>query len=548
MAMAVAPSDTFSQANAALLAELVDLRARLAAAEAARDAKTMFLATMSHEIREPMNGVLGMTRLLLETPLSDEQKDYVETVHFSGQSLLTVINDILDLSRIEAGKLTLERIDFDLRNVVARTAETLLQKARDKGTTLSWQIADELPRTLSGDPARLRQILLNLLGNAIKFTDHGRVDLKVETLGAGDDEVILKITVEDSGIGIPENLQERLFTPFAQADPSITRLYGGSGLGLTICQRLIGLMGGDIRVTSAEGVGTRFVLELPFARTSSRRLPVPPSGQIAGLRILVADANETTRMMLDQQILGWGAITRLVDSGEAALQSLARAAKSGDGFDIVLIDSALPDMDGEELGRRIRADADHQAAQLLMVASSGLRGDAARAAEIGFSAYLPKPVAATDLLNCLLQLRDRSADQGELITIHSLSDTRPRPLDILLADDNPVNCKLAAIMLEKAGHRIDVVEDGQAAIEAVSARPYDLVLMDVQMPEMDGLEATRRIRALGAVRGDVPIVAVTANAMRGDDHRCLEAGMNDYITKPIDRARLLGKVNQWGYG
>ncbi|MEM8948171.1 MAG: response regulator [Pseudomonadota bacterium] len=534
---------------AILTDELETLRRLLREAERANEAKSMFFATMSHEIREPMNGVLGMTRLLQESPLSDEQKSYVDAVHFSGQALLTIINDILDLSRMEAGKLRLDQIDFDLVNVVERTIDLLRPRAEGKGITLTLEIMPDVPRALSGDPGRLRQLLINLLGNAIKFTEKGEVRIAVDMLADEGGRIMLGIEIEDTGIGIPDHLKERLFTPYAQADPSVPRLYGGSGLGLTVCQHLVKLMNGAISVDSAEGQGTVFRLELPFEKAAPEHAALPPSGQIAGLNILVVDPNEVTRMMLDQQALSWGAVTHLVDSGESALAALHRSKAAGSPIDVVLIDSRLPDMSGEQLGESIRSCDKLDNTALVMMASSGLRGDAARAAEIGFAAYLPKPLTPTDLLNCLLKLRDAAPRmRGELITVHSLSESKPSCLDILLADDNPVNSKIASIMLEKAGHRIDIVTDGAAAVEAAKDKRYDLVLMDVQMPVMDGLEATRKIRAMTRHgTPHLPIVAVTANAMTGDDRQCLDAGMDDYVSKPIDSARLLSKVNQWGY-
>lgn len=538
-----------SQEIAILTAELEALRQDLEKSERTNKAKAMFFATMSHEIREPMNGVLGMTRLLLETPLSDEQKDYVDAVHFSGQALLTIINDILDLSQMEAGKLKLDRIDFDLKTVAERTVEILRPKAQSKGLKLELVFDHALPKTLSGDPGRFRQLLMNLLGNAIKFTETGSVCLVIQGLHDDGDNVTLSVRVEDTGIGIPDHLQHQLFSPYTQADPTIPRLYGGSGLGLSICKHLLLLMNGDIVVESKEGAGTAFRLTLRFDKAVPDRSRLPPSGQIVGLHLLVVDPNEVTRLMLDQQALSWGAVTHLVGHGAAALDVLGRAESIGTPIDVVLIDSALPDMSGEDLGIKIRARVQLRQAQLVMMTSSGFRGDAARVAGIGFAAYLPKPVMPVDLLDCLLRLRDRrAASPGDLITVHSLSENKPAGLDILLADDNQVNSRIAMIMLEKAGHRIDTVPDGGAALDAITQKTYDLILMDVQMPGMDGLEATRRIRQ--SASGDaplLPIIAVTANAMKGDDQRCLEAGMNDYITKPIDRARLLSKVNQWGY-
>jgi len=534
----------------ALRLELEQTRQSCVQAEQANAAKSLFLATMSHEIREPMNGIIGMTRLLLETPLSDEQRGFVETVHHSGQALLTVINDILDLSRMEAGKLELDCIDFDLDKVVDRVRAVVAPRAQRKELDLGLDVAPDVPRALRGDPGRLRQILLNLLGNAVKFTTRGRVDLRIRRLAEDAEQARLAFRVSDTGIGIPKHVHEQLFTPYAQADPSIRRLYGGSGLGLTICKRLISLMGGDIEVTSRPGEGAIFEFALAFGKApQSRAGPTRGAGEIGGTRLLIVDPNPTTRTMLRQQARSWGIEAETATSGERALVQLQEAAAAGGGFEVALIDRSLPDMSGEELGRRIKMDPKLQPIALVMVASSGFRGDAARVSAIGFAAYLPKPLTAGMLLDCLLQLRTggAGAEGGTgLITVHSMSERRPANLKLLLADDNPVNCRLAVLMLEKAGHRVDVVADGAEAIEAVLTRDYDLVLMDIQMPGVDGLEATRRIRALPGGRGDVPIIAITANAMKGDDERCFEAGMNDYITKPIDRARLLGKVTEWG--
>jgi CheY-like chemotaxis protein len=540
-----------SASQARLRAAVKALKRRCAAAEGADRAKSQFLATVSHEIREPMNGVIGMTRLLLDTPLSDEQREYVEAVHDSGQALLTIINDLLDLTRMEAGRLELDSIDFDLERVVDRTVALVEPRARAKELKLEVDMGPEVPRMLHGDPGRLRQILLNLLGNAVKFTERGGVRLAVRHLEDRGDRLRLAVSVQDTGIGIPEDLQARLFTAFSQGSPSVARLYGGSGLGLMICKRLVELMDGEIVVSSAPGEGARFDLSLWLTRQPPARPARPRSpAQIAGLSLLIVDSDRVTRERLEQQIASWGIEPETATDAETALRALHRAAERGRPFEVVLIDSSPPDMSGEELGQHIKEAETLRAADLVMVASSGLRGDAARITSIGFAAYLPKPVTASMLLDCLLQLRatsDRPGADAGLITVHSISERRQPGLRILLADDNPVNCRLAVLMLEKAEHEVDVVADGAAAVEAVGDGGYDLVLMDVQMPGMDGLEATRRIRALSGPPGRVPVVAITANAMVGDDRRCLEAGMDDYLTKPIDRARLLGKVNQWGY-
>jgi CheY-like chemotaxis protein/nitrogen-specific signal transduction histidine kinase len=534
--------------------ELAVLRQECAAAQQANEAKSLFLATMSHEIREPMNAVIGMTRVLLETPLSEEQRDCIDIVHEAGQALLTIINDILDLSRMEAGRLDLDSVDFDLRMLLDRTIAIVDPRARQKGVALLLDVAPDVPRALRGDPGRLRQVLLNLLANAVKFTSVGEVGLAVRMIADQGKRVQLGITVHDTGVGIPEHLHDRLFTPYAQADPSVPRLYGGSGLGLSICRRLVGLMGGTVAFSSRPDVGTTFDLELSLAKAYQGPSSLTPAAAgIAGSRLLIVDPNATTGLSMQQHTASWGVESALIASGGEALASLRQAVRHRRAFDIALIDRALPDMGGEELGLRIKSDPQLSTTQLVMVASSGLRGDAARVSQIGFAAYLPKPVTATTLLDCLRQLCAQSGASGEpagagaLITVHSISERRPAPLRILLADDSPVNCRIAVLMLEKAGHQIDVVNGGAEAIEAVRKKRYDLVLMDVQMPDVDGLEATRRIRALPIAHAGVPVIAVTANALHGDDQRCFEAGMNDYITKPIDRARLLGKVSEWGY-
>ena len=534
--------------------KLERLQSECDAARRANEAKSLFLATMSHEIREPMNGVIGMTRLLLETPLTDEQRSYVEAVYDAGQSLLTIINDILDLSRMEAGGLELDCVEFDLKGLLDRAIVVVEPTARAKGVATVLDVAPDLPATLRGDPGRLRQVLLNLLGNAVKFTAAGEVRLAARVIADHGDRVQLGITVRDTGVGIPEHLHDRLFTPYAQADPSVPRLYGGSGLGLSICRRLVSLMGGTVAFSSTPDVGTTFELDLTLAKVLQvRSRPAPPAVGIAGTRLLIVDPNTTTVLRMQQHTASWGVETWVAASGSEALASLRQGLRQGRAFQIVLIDRSLPDMGGEDLGKRIKSDPELSSTQMVMVASSGLRGDAARVSQIGFAAYLPKPVTAATLLECLQQLRSQEGTAGApataagLITVHSISERKPAPLRILLADDNPVNCRIAVLMLEKAGHQIDVVNGGAEAIEAVRGKPYDVVLMDVQMPGVDGLEATRRIRALPIAHAGVPVIAITASALQGDDQRCLAAGMNDYITKPIDRARLLGKVSEWGY-
>ncbi|HLT01946.1 MAG TPA: ATP-binding protein, partial [Geminicoccaceae bacterium] len=422
--------------------QLAAVQQECEAARRADEAKSLFLATMSHEIREPMNGVIGMTRLLLETPLSDEQRSYVEAVHDAGQSLLTIINDILDLSRMEADALELDCVDFDLRTVLERAVAMVEPKARAKGLPIVLDVAPDVPAMLRGDPGRLRQVLLNLLGNAVKFTSAGEVGLAARVIADRGERVQLGITVRDTGRGIPEHLHDRLFTPYAQADPSVPRLYGGSGLGLSISRRLVALMGGTLAFSSEVGVGTTFELDVTLAKARQVRPSAAPAAGIAGTRLLIVDPTTTTAQMMQQHTASWGVTSEVASAGGEALDALREAVRQGRAFRIVLIDRSLPDMGGEELGRRIKADPELRDAQLVMIASSGFRGDAARVSQIGFAAYLPKPVTAATLLECLQQLRSQegapgsSSGTGGLITVHSISERKSAPLRILVADDN----------------------------------------------------------------------------------------------------------------
>jgi nitrogen-specific signal transduction histidine kinase/FixJ family two-component response regulator len=406
--------------------ELAILREKYAAAQEANEAKSLFLATMSHEIREPMNGVIGMTRVLLDTPLSQEQRDYVVDVLEAGEALVTIINDILDLSRMEAGRLDLDSVDFDLRALLDRAKTIIEPRASQKGVALVLDVAPEVPRALRGDPGRLRQVLLNLLGNAVKFTAVGEVRLAVRVIADESAHVRLGIAVRDTGVGIPAHLHDRLFTPYAQADPSVPRLYGGSGLGLSISRQLVSLMGGTLTFSSLRDVGTTFELELPLARAVQDQVaPMPAAVGIAGSRLLIVDPNAATGLPVQQQTAAWGVESALIASGSEALTRLRAALGQGRPFDIALIDQSLPDISGEELGRRIKAEPELSSTQLVMVASSGFRGDAARVSQIGFAAYLPKPVTAMTLLDCLRQLRAQdygdgeAATSGALITVHA---------------------------------------------------------------------------------------------------------------------------------
>jgi len=524
-------------------AELAELRAALAAAEQRLDERGRFLAVMSHELREPMNGVLGMARLLRDTPLDAEQGGYVDAVIGSAEALITLVNDILDLSRIDAGRFILDPVDFAPRAFFERLATLFARRAGAKGIAFALDVADGLPEVARGDPGRLRQIVTNLVTNGIKFTSRGEVRLEVRPAEAGSDRLGLSLRVSDTGIGIPADCQGEIFSPFAQADRSTARIYGGSGLGLMIAQRLAGLMHGRITLETSSGEGTVFAVHLELER------PQEPAQRrsraaIAGCRLLIADAQPRSAQLTADLVRLWGLEVRVTGSAAEALTVLQESADRGAPFDFALIDRALPDHRGDELGPKVRANPALAALELVLMVAAGVRGDAAAVKASGFDAYLQKPVTASTLLDALQQLHGTAA-KGELLTVHSVGERRSRPLSLLIADDNPVNCRLAAIMLERAGHSVTTVGNGAEAVERVAAEAFDAVLMDVQMPVMGGLEATRRIRALAdPVRARLPIIAITANAMQGDDADCYAAGMTGYVTKPIDRAALLETLDR----
>lgn len=523
-----------------LLAENDRLRRELDAALETDAQRATFLSTVSHELREPMNGVLGMARLLVDTDLDVEQQGYLEAVVDSAKSLITIINDILDLSRIDAGKLDLVEVDFAVPVFFERLGLMLEPRARAKDLPVQLELADGLPKVLRGDPGRLRQILINLAGNAIKFTDSGHVTIRA-AMGEGDHQ--LRLSVEDTGIGIPAELQDRLFTPFAQADSTIPRLFGGSGLGLMIAQRLVQSMGGEITVESETGIGTRFDFTLQLGGPSQRGEQLSERAKLAGASLLVVDPQVRSRELTCELARMWQMQVRGVGSANAARTALLEAADRAQPFDIILIDRSLPDETGDNLGASLRQELPTRDLKMILMVASGMRGDAAGARASGFDAYLPKPLTPSTLLDSLQQIR--AGNQGELITIHSMSETKRVGLKLLIVDDNPVNCKLAAIMLKRAGHEVDLASDGAQAVAMVEAQGFDAILMDVQMPVMNGLEATRRIRAMAdQARCTIPIIAITANAMQGEDKPCYEAGMNAYVTKPIDRASLLAAVDR----
>jgi PAS domain S-box-containing protein len=517
--------------------------------------KSEFLATMSHEVRTPMNGVIGMAELLLATPLNPEQAEYAQTIQGSADALLTILNDILDFSKIEAGRLVLEAIPFDLRQVAEEVGNLLAPRAGEKGLELIVRYAPDTPHRMLGDPGRMRQVLINLAGNAIKFTDAGHVLINVDCDEQTETTARMRVSVEDTGIGIPEEKFANIFEKFTQADASTTRRHGGTGLGLAISKRLVELMGGSMCLTSRLDVGSTFWFSAPFQRDTRTVTPVKEV-KLAGLRALIVDDHPVNRRVLEEQLAQIGISATSVADGQLALTTLREACEAGVPYHIGLLDYEMPRMDGEQLARAIKADTRLKDAALLLLSSSGGRGDAASLLQAGFEAVLAKPVRRSQLLRAVTEAWSRLRDELEVTTPATPARQSSAeglllhpnavlyPARVLVAEDNPINQRVVVRMLEKLGCLVHVAINGKQAVEMVEALAYDLVFMDCQMPEMDGYEATAQIRQREQGR-HTPIVALTANVMQGDRERCLDAGMDDYIGKPMRPSAVRRALERW---